>query len=199
MSHTLIDLSPDLKRLEDEGYEVEVRSGHLLLKHIPYVTENRNIERGTLVSELTLAGDVTTRPRTHVVMFAGGMPCDREGRPLTQIRHSSGRKELGGGLVVSHSFSSKPPGGYPEYYQKMTTYEAIISGPAQSIDPNVTSRTFAVIEAQDDGLSVQVHRYGVEPCRHRCHNWKVEGRCNSHRGAGRQRAHTYSTWWLRPR
>ena len=150
MSHSLIDRSADLKRLEDEGYEVAVRSGHLLLSHVPYVTEAGVIKYGTLVSELSLAGDATTRPGTHVVMFAGEMPCDQRGHPLTQIRHSSGRRELAGGLVVNHSFSSKPPEGYPDYYRKMTTYETIIAVPAQSIDPIVTARTFAVIEAQEE-------------------------------------------------
>ncbi len=150
MSHSLIDRSADLRRLEDEGYEVEVRSGHLLLKHVPYVTEAGAIKYGTLVSELNLAGDTTTKPSTHVVMFAGDMPCDPQGQPLTQISHSSDRQELAEGLVVDHSFSSKPPEGYLDYYQKMTTYEAIITGPAQSIDPSVTARTFAVVEAQDE-------------------------------------------------
>lgn len=150
MCHSLIDRSADLKRLESEGYEVEVRSGYLLLKHIPYVTESGVIKYGTLVSELNLTGEVTTTPNTHVVMFAGDIPCDRERRPLTQIHHSSGRQELGGELVIDHSFSSKPPGGYPDHYQKMTAYEAIISSPAQSIDPSVTARTFAVVEAQDE-------------------------------------------------
>ena len=83
-------------------------------------------------------------------MFIGDMPCDKDGKPLTQIHHSNKRQELGGGFAVNHSFSSKPPGGYPDYYLKMTTYEWIISGPAQSIDPNVTARTFAVVEAQDE-------------------------------------------------
>ena len=150
MSHSLIDRSADLKRLEAEGYEVEVQSGHLLLKHVPYVTEGGGIKYGTLVSALTLEGDTTTRPSTHVVMFAGDMPCDSQGHRLTQIRHRSGRRELAEGLVVDHSFSSKPPEGYPDYYQKMTTYEAIIAGPAQSIDQSVTARTFAVVEAQDE-------------------------------------------------
>ena len=150
MSHSLIDRSADLKRLEDEGYEVGVWSGHLLLSHVPYVTQAGAIKYGTLVSELSLAGDATTRPSTHVVMFAGEMPCDSQGRPLTQIRHSSGRRELAEGLVVDHSFSSKPPEGYADYYRKMTTYEAIIAGPAQSIDPNVTARTFAVVEAREE-------------------------------------------------
>ena len=150
MSHSLINRSADLKRLEDEGYEVEVRSGHLLLKHIPYVTETGAIKYGTLVSELSLAGDTTTMPGTHVVMFAGGMPCDSQERPLTQISHSSGRQQLAEGLAVDHSFSSKPPEGYADYYQKMTTYEAIISGPAQSIDASVTAQTFAIVETQDE-------------------------------------------------
>ena len=150
MPPSLISRSPDLKRLRDDGYEVDVQSDHLLMKDVPYVTEDRAVKRGTLVSELTLAGDTTTRPNTHVVMFGGQMPCDREGRPLKQILLSSGRRELGGGLVVDHEFSSKPPEGYPDYYQKMATYAAIISGPAQSIDPSVTARTFAVVEAHDE-------------------------------------------------
>ena len=147
MSHSLISRSRDLKRLEDEGYEVEVRAGHLLLHHIPYVTQARAIKYGSLVSSLSLAGDTTARPDTHVVMFVGEMPCDSKGQPLTQIHHSSRRKVLAEGLVVHHSFSSKPPKGYSNYYQKMTTYEAIISGPTQSINPSVTARTFEVVKA----------------------------------------------------
>ena len=78
------------------------------------------------------------------------MPCDREGRPLREILLSSHRKELGSGFAVDHEFSSKPPEGYGDYHQKMTTYEGIISGPAQAIDPNVTARTFAILEDQDE-------------------------------------------------
>ena len=38
MQHPLINLSDDLKRLVDDGYEVEIWSGFLILKNIPYVT-----------------------------------------------------------------------------------------------------------------------------------------------------------------
>ena len=150
MSHLLISRSADLKQLVDEGYEVEVKSGYLLLKHIPYVTEARGIKYGSLVSELSLAGVTTTKPRTHVVMFIGDMPCDAQGHPLNQIHHSSGRRQLAEGLAIDHRFSSKPPEGYPDYYQKMTTYEAIIAGPAQAIDPSTTARTFAVLEDRNE-------------------------------------------------
>ncbi len=150
MSHSLIDHSSDLKRLEEDGYEIAVESNHLVMKHVPYVTAEGSVKYGTLVSELTLAGDVTAKPKTHVMMFAGEMPCDQEGRPLTQIRHRSRQLNLGEGLIVDHSFSSKPPEGYSDYYHKMTTYEAIISGPAQVIDPAATARTFAVLEGQEE-------------------------------------------------
>ena len=150
MSESLISRSPDLRRLRDDGYEIEVSSGHLLMKSVPYVSAGRGIKRGILVSELTLAGDVTTQPGSHIAMFIGEMPCDPEGRRLSQIHHSSGQTDLGSGLVVDHQFSSKPPGGYPDYYEKMVTYENIISGPAQTIDPYVTARTFSVMEARDE-------------------------------------------------
>ena len=150
MSESLISRSPDLRRLQDDGYEIEVRSGHLLMKSVPYVSADRSVNRGTLVSELTLAGDVTTSPGTHIAMFIGEMPCDPEGNQLSQIHHSSEKTDLGGGLVVHHQFSSKPKEGYPDYYEKMVSYESIISGQAQVIDPTATARTFSVMESTEE-------------------------------------------------
>ena len=150
MSESLISRSPDLKRLQDDGYEIEVRSGHLLMKSVPYVSAGRSIKRGMLVSELTLAGDVTTNPGTHIAMFIGEMPCDSEGNQLSRIHHSSGKTDLGGGLVVHHQFSSKPKEGYPDYYEKMVSYESIISGQAQIIDPTATAKTFSVMESPEE-------------------------------------------------
>lgn len=151
MSQQLINHSPDLQRLRDDGYDVEVRSNYLLIKHVPYVNSNKEIKLATLVSELSLAGDVTTTPSTHVVSFAGEYPCNKDGSEIARIRHQSSQQELAPDLVVHHSFSSKPNGGYKDYYEKMTTYVAIIASPAQSLDPTVTAKTFPVIEAEEEG------------------------------------------------
>ena len=150
MLPSLIGHSPDLKRLVEDGYELEVRSGHLLLHHVPYVSADRKVKFGILVSELSLAGEGTTRPSTHVAMFVGEMPCDEHGNRLESIFHSAKHRDPGGGLEINFSFSSKPPEGYSDYYQKMTTYEAIISGPAQQLDPLATARTFAVLEPVEE-------------------------------------------------
>lgn len=149
MSQRPISHSPDLRRLQDEGYDIAIIAGHLLLRQVPYVDESGRVEYGTLVSTLDLAGEVTTVPGTHVVTFQGGTPCDKDGNPLTKIINSSRRKDLGNGLVIDHTFSSKPEGGYLDYYAKMTTYAGILSGPAQAIDPSATARNFPVIQSKD--------------------------------------------------
>jgi hypothetical protein len=150
MSQKLISLSPDLKHLRDEGYEIEIRHGHLLIHSIPYVNAARKVQSGTLVSELSLAGDKTVKPNTHVVFFQGEYPCSNEGVPLEQIRHASGKKKLAGDIVIDHSFSNKPSEGYANYYEKMTQYVKIVSHPAKALDDNIDPRTFKPIETTSD-------------------------------------------------
>lgn len=70
MSKELVSRSPDLKRLRDEGFAIGVtQSGYLVVKNVPYVNSSREIKLGILVSELTLANDVTTTPSTHAHSF----------------------------------------------------------------------------------------------------------------------------------
>jgi hypothetical protein len=150
MSRALISLSPDLQRLVDEGYEVDVKSDHLVVHSVPYVTPGKLVARGKLVSRLNVAGGVLERPSDHVMLFAGEQPCDQYGVVITQIQHQAERKVLAEGLVVDRSFSSKPPNGYADYYEKMTTYAAILSAPARVLDPEVTAKTFQRIETAED-------------------------------------------------
>jgi|CXWL01.1.fsa_nt_gi hypothetical protein len=153
MSHQLISRNQDLKRLRDEGYGIEVRSSFLLVTDIPYVNAEKKVSRGTIVSELTLlVGDVTTVPSTHVAHFIGEYPCDQNGSKLSKISNSSGRQSLASNVVIDHSFSAKPlSGSYKDYYEKVTTYVAIIAGPAQMIDPNITGKTFPLIRSEEEG------------------------------------------------
>jgi molybdopterin/thiamine biosynthesis adenylyltransferase len=134
-----------LKQLRDEGYDIEVRPGFLLVKHVPYLTSAKEIKYGILVSELTEAGGMTDRPKTHIVQFAGGEPCDERGSPIPQIKHQATRCQLDKDLWVDRSFSNKPPEGYANFYDKMTTYVRILMSPAQVIDPTVTATTFPVV------------------------------------------------------
>ncbi|MEU3550839.1 DUF6791 domain-containing protein [Streptomyces longwoodensis] len=156
MSPQLTSRSPDLRRLLDEGYEIEVRSGLLMMRHVPYVDAQRRVRYGVLVAELSLAGDATVVPGTHVVMFSGDEPCDHLGRPLEALINSRGRQTPAPGVEVDFAFSSKPASGYPDYYAKMTTYAAILASQAQQLDPDATAMTFPVL---DDPAADSVFRY----------------------------------------
>ena len=147
MLQLLISHSPDLKRLQDEGYELEVKGGYLLIHQIPYVTNQREVKRGVLVSELSLANNITTTsPSTHVINFIGEYPCNNDGSIISAIQHGSHNQDLGNGIVINHSFSNKPQNGYPNYYEKVSTYAKIISAPAKSLDATLTEKTFRVRE-----------------------------------------------------
>ncbi|MEC4813349.1 MAG: ThiF family adenylyltransferase [Scytonema sp. PMC 1069.18] len=151
MSQQLINHSFDLLRMRNEGYDIEVRSNYLIVKNVPYVNSNKEIKLGTLVSELSLAGDITVTPGTHVAYFSGDHPCNKDGSEISKIKHNSNHQQLAQNLVVHHSFSSKPlNGNYKDYYEKMTTYIAIISSPAQSLDSGVTAKTFPLIESREE-------------------------------------------------
>ena len=152
MSQELISRSPDLKCLHDAGYFVQIRGGLLILREVPYVNAQRQVRKGTLVSSLTLAGNITTRPDTHVVHFDGDYPCGQDGTPIEQIMNQSGDFDLGNGVTAKHMFSSKPSEGYTDYYEKMTTYANILSGPATTLQPGVTARIFREPEDEEDSV-----------------------------------------------
>lgn len=152
MSRALFSLNDDLKRLRDEGYLVQIAGGFLVMRNVPYVDKCRKVQSGTLISSLTLAGDQTRCPDTHVIHFDGEYPCTADGRPIEQIRHQSLNTHLGNDLAAKHSFSSKPEGGYVDYFHKMTTYAAILSGPAEVVDGNATPRTMKEPEAEEESV-----------------------------------------------
>lgn len=141
MSNSPISRNPDLQRLVEEGYEVEIVAGYLVIRNVPFVTVTRDVRRGILVSEFSEASPV---PGTHVIMFAGGMPCDKNGQVLDRVINSKGQQQITPDLIVECTFSSKPPEGYPDYYKKIVSYVGILQNEAQAIDPDATARTWRV-------------------------------------------------------
>lgn len=154
MSTELINRNPDLLKLRNEGYDVEVRNGYLAVHSVPYVNSRCEIAYGTLVTDLTLNNDITQRPSNHQVWFAGEHPCNKDGSIISAMGDSAATQTLCEGLVVQHRFSCKPPVGYyTDYYSKITQYVKIISNPARAIDPFVTACTYKPIkESKEDSI-----------------------------------------------
>lgn len=150
MSSALISRSLDLSRLQNEGYELEVVGAHLVVHHVPYVTRLQSVEFGILACELSLAGDRTTKPHTHVMYFSGELPCQKDGSPIRAIQHGEGLKQLEAGLTIQRSFSNKPPEGYPDYYCMVSRYVEILSAPAAALAPGATAKTFRPISSSGE-------------------------------------------------
>ena len=112
MLHKLIDHSPDLKRLRDEGYELQIKHSHILIGSIPYLNSDKQICLGTVVSPLTIAGDKAGPPQNHVAHFIGEHPCNRDGSKITALIHNNNKTQLADGILVDRSFSNKPPSGF---------------------------------------------------------------------------------------
>lgn len=179
MSQQLINHSPDLKRLRDEGYEIEVRGGYLLIHHIPYVNQKKEVKFGSLVSVLTLGSSTrTTTPDNHVIHFIGEDPCDVNGVIITAIQHDPSTRMLNSEITVNKSFSNKPPSGYPNYYEKFKRYADIISAPAKYLDGSLTEKTFRVIadttnETVFQYIDTNSSRANIELINSKLHDQKI--------------------------
>lgn len=152
MYQKLLDHSPDLKRLRDDGYELEIRGSFALVHHIPYLNSRREICFGTLVSGLALAGERTLPPDTHVIRFTGEHPCETNGNKITAIILQSVEENLGNDIITQHSFSNKPANGYQNYYDKFVSYINLISSYAISMNPEVTAKTYFVYDTEGDSI-----------------------------------------------
>ncbi|MFI6012448.1 ThiF family adenylyltransferase [Streptomyces sp. NPDC051243] len=149
MSTALLARDPDVSRLLDDGYDVVLQAGHLIARHIPYVTQTRSIEYGFLAYPVTVSGDRLVSGTDHRIWFGGSAPCDEHGRPLPLATPEA--RAITDGLQVQFMLSSKPgPAGYPDEYTKVTAYARIIADQAQAIDPAVTPTPGAAWQEIDE-------------------------------------------------
>ncbi|MFA5234098.1 MAG: ThiF family adenylyltransferase [Sulfurimonas sp.] len=157
MSNLQIDHSPDLKRLRDEGYTVYIKGGILVVEDIPYVNNKCEIAIGTLISTLTLLGGRAKYDQDHKAYFIGDEPCHKDGREISEIINTKSITNHGNDIVSKMMLSSKPQGNYRDYHHKMTAYVAMISSPAQSIDPTVTPKKHKVFQELDSDSVFNYH------------------------------------------
>ena len=159
MLHRLANHNDDIKRLLEKGYAISIDSNYLVVRDIPYLDEQRNLKIGAIVSKLIFIDPDHVRLEDHQVFFCGSHPCEVSGAQI---------KNLGGGLatlqlaandiVVERSFSNKPKTSngnwrvFVDLFEKIESYVAIISGPAQQLFPNAKFLTFRSIESNTESV-----------------------------------------------
>lgn len=156
MSTQLIDRNDDLRRLRDDNYNITIIEGNVVIRGIPYVNSERKILFGSIYCPLNLSGDQTVPPQDHTVRFVGEHPCDQFGQKYIERKsfvNSYNVHILTPDIVASFYFSSIPNGRkYTDFYEKMTTYIHLLSGPAKSIDPGVSAQNFDEDAYKEDSV-----------------------------------------------
>src|ERR1041385_2684668 len=143
MSRRPIDRSPALKKLRDEGFDIEVADGYLLMHDVPYVNDKREIKRGILMAALDLTHDVAQPPNDHQAKWAGDCPCNEDGSIMQGLGASQISIGISGHQVTwNFSCKPKPADKYDDFHHKMSHYATKIAGPAQAINQTVTAQTF---------------------------------------------------------
>lgn len=150
MFQKLVSHNDDIRRLVEKGCAVAFDSNYLLIRDIPYLDSDRHLKIGAIVTKLKFIDQKRVEQEDHQIFFAGSVPCNLDGTPIPN---------LGGGptslvlseactdVVVQRSFSNKPipSGKFQDFFEKIESYVAIISGPAIELH-NANPYTFRVVE-----------------------------------------------------
>src|ERR1041385_6929964 len=163
MSAIPISLSPDLARLEAEGFRLRVVQGtahHLLIDGIPAVTKAGTVAPGTLYAplELDASGKAVNPVSSHQCWWIGEPPCDATGRTMAEMISNNAEEDRGDGIRTTAAFSRKrgDKAPYADFHEKIWTYVRMIWQEAQAVDPLCDPRNdrpvSVVVRAQDSAF-----------------------------------------------
>ena len=150
MFQKLVNRNDDLRRLVDKGYAVAFDSNHLVVRDIPYLDSDRQLQIGTIVAKLEFIDQERVTQHDHQIYFAGSMPFGLDGKPIPNLGGGPAQLALSDAcndVVVGRSFSNKPKdtGKFAAFFEKIESYTTIISGPAIELC-NVSPYTFHITE-----------------------------------------------------
>lgn len=161
MSASRIARSPDLARLTEEGHDLALLNGLLLVRGLPYLGRTMEVHEGTLVVPLRLQGDDTIAPTTHLVSWIGQTPYGVDGAPLHSVMQSRHGTHRAPQVEPTHTFCIKPPGReFRDYHELVITYAQALGSHAEAVSPGITARFGP--RANSDGTAVPT-RIGPTP------------------------------------
>ena len=120
----------------------------MVIRDIPYLDAQRALLIGAIVTKLDHIDPSHVQQEDHQVFFAGNIPHNIDGTPIPNLgggNTSLTLSEACSDVVVQRSFSNKPrkTGKFVDFFEKVESYVAILSGPAMELY-GVTPYTFRV-------------------------------------------------------
>lgn len=135
MFQKLVNHNNDLRRLVEKGYAVGFDSNCLIVRDIPYLDKELQLQTGAIVAKLVFVNQERVQQTDHQVFFAGSAPHGLDAKPIPNMGGGATRLALSDrckDVIVQRSFSNKPivTGKFADFFDKIESYVSIISGPA---------------------------------------------------------------------
>lgn len=138
MLKTLVSRNPDLQRLLEKGYALSTDSGHLIVRDIPYLDAQGELQWGAFVGAMIFEDQTKVRPHNHQFYFSGPRPYALDGRVIQGLGGGAGQLALSEhcqDIVIQQLFSHKlkKDGQFRDYidhFEKVESHVAIVCGPA---------------------------------------------------------------------
>jgi len=132
MIEKLAEHNEDIDRLLKKGYALSIDNNYLVVRDIPYINNNGDLQVGAIVSTMVFVNQHKVTTQDHQIFFCGSHPHELDGTAIRNLGGGSVSLQLtSDDLTVQRSFSNKPPSGkFNDWFDKIENYVTIISGPA---------------------------------------------------------------------
>jgi hypothetical protein len=161
MFQKLVSHNKDIKLLVEQGYAVGFDSNYMVIRDIPYLDADKQLQIGAIVTKLEFVDQERVTQQNHQVSFAGSSPCSIDGKTIPNLGDSPHQLVLSekcNDIIVQRIFSNKPKstGIFADFFEKINSYVAIISGPAMEMY-DVSPYTFKIVENVESGSVFKIH------------------------------------------
>jgi len=146
--HELASHNQDIKRLLERGLAITEDHGYLVVRDIPYLDNNGELQIGAIVTKLVDIDGKKVTQDDHQIWFAGSHPHEIDGSQITGLAGGPTNLPLTASpdVVVQRSFSNKPERGYYiDFFEKIENYVGVICGPAME-KYGATPYTYRLVE-----------------------------------------------------
>lgn len=161
MSQRLISLDPGLARLQQEGFNIRIEAGHVVVRDVPYIAPDKRVRLCVLADTYN---DTTCRPTDHTMYMAGEAPCDENG-VIQEIMLAGNIQNqrpytVGAELTLQYRFSVKVVGegtalvADENYYDKVVRYIERLGRHVRATGSDLSAHTFPVVLPDEPGVSV---------------------------------------------
>ena len=144
-------------KLQNEGINYNLLGGNIVIvPNVPYLNPNKELKAGTLVIQLTTAGNTLLPPSDHTAHWVGECPSYPDGSEVRGLVNGAQTTNWGNGIVSNYFFSCKPTeyadGKYKSYYEKIKRYLLTISSPAEVLYPEECKKMRKPVIIQEEEI-----------------------------------------------